>query len=290
MEGDVTNTLVSSQSWQIRHVFLSARIPAWVTGLAWRTYSYISSLAGMSPVLHNRPQLRSHDLPPRDISGGSSFGRPTRNLISLRLHNLHFQLLRRRPTALFPVLHLLVPSLQRQNVGRGRMLDGNRLPRFARRRQGCRAPFAARVSLTVAVAGPYVYPQARHCRKGSREGYGGEFSSSRNAAHVNKHVGNKVKVNETGEVNIGNRLTYAYKAGLTDRMISVVRDSRTEYTRRATPATVVLYKDKRKWKSALGRIAEASSQEAWAKNRNHGKLVLQRHVQPEHQDRRKRPD
>ena len=77
------------------------------------------------------------------------------------------------------------------------MLDGHWLPRFARR-QGCRAPFAARVSLTVAVAGPYVDPQARHCREGGREDYGGEFGGAKNWRHVNKDVGNNVEVMDMG--------------------------------------------------------------------------------------------
>ena len=72
------------------------------------------------------------------------------------------------------------------------MLDGHRRPRFARR-QGCRTPSAARVSLTVAVAGPYVYPQARHCRERSGEDYGGEFSGARNGAMSTDSWGTRLR-------------------------------------------------------------------------------------------------
>ena len=48
--------------------------------------------------------------------------------------------------------------------------------------------------MTVAVAGPYVDPQARHRRERGREDYGGEFGSARNGAMSTSTWENEVEV------------------------------------------------------------------------------------------------
>ena len=72
----------------------------------------------------------------------------------------------------------MVPPIQRYDiVRRVRVLDVYGLPLYARR-QGCRALFAARVSLTITVTRPYVYPQARHGGECSRNYDGCNFSDA----------------------------------------------------------------------------------------------------------------